>query len=64
MARVAEVALSTRGTFTDDDVVAETRGVASRATIYRTLACMVEADVLRRVQFNGHELLVVVATED
>jgi Fe2+ or Zn2+ uptake regulation protein len=63
MALVVDVALSRCGTFTHDDVVAETRGVVSRATVYRTLAHMVAADVLRQVQFNGCAVLVAAVAE-
>ena len=63
MAHVVDVVLSRSGTFTHEDVVAEACGVAGRATVYRTLAHMVEVDVLRQVQFNGREVLVATAAE-
>jgi Fe2+ or Zn2+ uptake regulation protein len=63
MARIVDVALSRHGAFTQDDVVGETRGEVSRATVYRSLALMVQADVLRLVSFNGREVFVAAAAE-
>lgn len=64
MDRVVDVSLTRVGTFLPDDVVEETRGEVSRATVYRTLAWMVKADALRRVQYNGCDVLVVPAGEN
>ena len=61
MSRVVDMALEHSGTFCHDDVLAALEGKASRATVYRTLAKMVEADVLRQVKFNGREVFVVTA---
>jgi Fe2+ or Zn2+ uptake regulation protein len=59
MARVVETALGHSETFGHEDVVAALQGKASRATVYRTLAKMVEAGVLRQVKFNDREGFVV-----
>ena len=64
MVYVLDTALKLSGLFTRDDIIEETRGVVSRVTVYRTLTCMVEADVLRQVQFNGYSVYVAVAVED
>jgi Fur family ferric uptake transcriptional regulator len=64
MARVVDTALDHSGTFSHDDVLAGLQGKTSRATVYRTLAKLVEAGVLRQVRFNGREVFVIAATDD
>ena len=64
MARIADTALGCAGTFSYDDVVADLQGKASRATAYRTLAKMVEAGVLRRVEFNDREMFVLAVDDN
>lgn len=62
-AHVVDVALNKYGTFTHDDIVRDVRGEVGRASVYRTLALMVEADVLRLVRFNGREVFVATASD-
>ena len=38
-------------------------GVVAKPTVLRTLIWLVEADVVRRVEFNGQEVLVLAAVE-
>lgn len=64
VACVVNVALEQAGTFGHADIVSRIRNQASHATVYRTLATMVDAGVLRRVQFNGHLAFVVADAED
>jgi Fur family transcriptional regulator, ferric uptake regulator len=61
---VVETAFALPGTFSDDEVAARLHGQVGRATVYRTLALLVEADLLRRVQFNGRDVLVVTAPDE
>jgi Fe2+ or Zn2+ uptake regulation protein len=61
---VVEVAFTLSGTFDEDDVCARLAGRVSRATVYRTLGKLVQADLLRRVQFNGRQVLVATAEPD
>ncbi len=63
MARVVDTALGHSGTFGHEDIVAVLQGKSSRATVYRTLAKMVEAGVLRQVNFNDREVFVVTADD-
>ena len=60
-ARVVDVLFSFSGTFDGEDVVAAMRGEVSRATVYRAIAGLVEADLLRRVRFNDREVYVAAA---
>lgn len=60
-ASVVNVIFSISGTFNGEDVVASLRGMVSRATVYRALAGLVEAELLRRVQFNDQVVYVAVA---
>lgn len=50
------------GTFAADDVVRAMNGSVSRATVYRTLKLLVEADLIRQVAFNDQVVYVVKAT--
>jgi Fe2+ or Zn2+ uptake regulation protein len=60
-ARVVDVVFSKTGTFGSEDVVASMHGEVSRATIHRTLSGLTEAELLRRVKFNGQTVYVVAA---
>jgi Fe2+ or Zn2+ uptake regulation protein len=64
MILVVESACDRCGTFTHDDIVQATFGKASRATVFRTLARMVEAEMLRVVQFSGREVFAVAVGPD
>ena len=63
MARVVEAASDHTGSFTQEEVLVAMAGKASRATVFRTLARMVEAGMLRQVQFNGREVFVTAADD-
>lgn len=61
MALIVDTALCHTGTFSHEDVLAALEGRASRATVYRPLAKMVQAGVLRQVKFNDRDAFVITA---
>lgn len=62
-ARVVDTALAHTGTFSHEDVLAALQGKVSVSTVYRSLAWMVEAGVLRQIELNDLEVFVVIADE-
>jgi Fur family transcriptional regulator, ferric uptake regulator len=62
--RVVDVVFSASGTFDSEDIVASMRGEASRATVYRVVAGLVDAELLRRVRFNDRDVFVATAEPD
>ena len=63
-AAVLETTLALPGTFGAEDVCGRLTGRVSRATVYRTLGLLVDAAILRRVEFNGSPVFVVTADPD
>lgn len=63
-ARVVDAISSVPGTFDAEAIVATMRGEASRATVYRVLAGLVEAELLQRLPFEDQTVYVVAASPD
>lgn len=61
---IVEFVFALTGTFDEEGLLARMPGQVSRATVYRTIACLLEADLLRRVEFNGRQVLVATADPD
>ena len=60
-ARVVDAAFSVPGTFNGEDIWEPMGREVSRASVYRTLSLLVEAELLRRVEFNGLPVYVAAA---
>lgn len=56
---VAAKVLSLSGTFTRDEVAAQFSGEVSRATVYRTINALINAELIREVKFNDQSVFVV-----
>lgn len=62
--RVVESVWTLAGPFDQEDVVSALVGQVSRATVFRTLAQLLEAEMLRRVRFNDRDVFVVTAASE
>lgn len=63
-AAIADMVFSFPATFDSEDIVTRLRNEASRATIFRTLQHLTQADLVHQVQLNGREVYVVTAELD
>jgi Fe2+ or Zn2+ uptake regulation protein len=60
---VIEAVVAVAGTFSANELSKNLKDTVSRPTIFRTLAKLVEADLLQRVTFNGRDVFIVTAED-
>jgi Fe2+ or Zn2+ uptake regulation protein len=63
MVQVVDAVLDVPGTFSADEIATNLRNRVSRATVFRTIGSLAEADLIRQVRLNGQSVFVLTANE-